>query len=1380
MALRLTAFLACALLNADTPVTPVVAAVRPAVNDDRAMRTVREVWSTDRWFTFPKFEETARYLERRLGSIGLAEVNVKGAPADGRTQAGFWTMPMAWDVRRARLEVIEPEPLLLADYQSTPSSVCMWSGPTPAAGVVADVVEQGGDARGKFVLTSVNPAGIKAKLVKDGAVGAINAFSENPKLPDGRQWVNAWGDKGWAFVKGDTPLPCFSTTPRLAERVRAWLKQGRRVRVRATSDARHYEGRYPYVSALLPGTESAEEVLTLGHTSEQGAHDNATGVAAMVEAVTVLRELIAAGKLAKPRRGIRILLMPEMYGSMHYVVSNPERVRRTVAAIAVDTPAAPYEMAGTEYTFHLNPHAGASYVDSLIARVAKESLGTRPFHLKPQMPGTDSFLGEPTVGIPTVWPYSGTGVHTHHNSEDTPGTVDVRSLRDLTTVVASFLYVVASAGQAEREWMAGIAADDALEAAAKANSPEERDYRLELGRRAVAPLAVDAASRRLAPAPPPAVDPLGIVVRRKRPGTIPLDDLPIDQWEGFPSGAWATTPITALYWCDGKRDLAEVIRLTRLELGPSKFDFAGYFRFLERRGYVEFVPQHARLLLPAGGGERDGPIDAVLRLGAPAAGGGELKVRWTDSYGRVVEQRSIQVDPLGDRDIHFPLDLRRAVAMKNSLEVAFRGETARADFLARPPDRDWWDYRVIMWQHYPSNEWKMLRDIGINAGQYVGRNKAPAGFLLDNNLQWYAENVATDFYAEYHRYRQGQQSNAPFYAAKELYKRDPSSKEAFKRVPSLSDPSWLDRVRERLVNVAKDHSPYRPLFYDLGDESGVADLSAFWDFDFSDHSLKAMRVWLRSRYGTLDALNRQWGTSFGNWDAVVPETTNEAMRRTDSNYSSWADHKEWMDVSFADALRVGVEAIHSVDPTAHVGIAGAQMPGWGGYDYARLTNVLGFFEPYDIGNNIEIIRSLAPSTPVVTTSFASGPWEKHRVWYELLHGNRGLIIWDDKREFAGARGQEAKPYYNEIRGGVGALLINSRRLADPIAIHYSQASMRTAWMLQHQPKGERWMARTASTERLDSDFLRLRESYCRLVEDLGYQYNFVSYDGVERGDLVRGGYRVLILPDSNSLSEAEARAIRDFAARGGVVVSATAPGEFDEHSRRLPRSSLEGVATVRLEGDILNYHQHRVAGTEAATLDAARSKFAGFGIAPAVRIDSGSGVETHTFRFGALTLLALHTNPQLRVNELGPPEFKSNQRFERTRQLLVRLPRAMHVYDVRRGAALGKLAQWDAVLDPFEPRLFALSETQLADPVLSAPAAVSRGDVVELGLSAPEARIYHIDLVDPAGRVAPHYSGNSKGGWRWPLAASDAPGRWTVRVRDALTGWTASRAVEVR
>jgi hypothetical protein len=80
-----------------------------------------------------------------------------------------------------------------------------------------------------------------------------------------------------------------------------------------------------------------------------------------------------------------------------------------------------------------------------------------------------------------------------------------------------------------------------------------------------------------------------IVVRRKRIGTITLDNLGRDQREGFPAASFWGVPVSALYWCDGKRTLAEVIRLTELEMGPQTMNFVGYFKFLEKNGYVEFV-----------------------------------------------------------------------------------------------------------------------------------------------------------------------------------------------------------------------------------------------------------------------------------------------------------------------------------------------------------------------------------------------------------------------------------------------------------------------------------------------------------------------------------------------------------------------------------------------------------------------------------------------------------------------------------------------------------------------------------------------------------------------------------------------------------------------
>jgi Peptidase family M28 len=622
-----------------------------------AMRVMREVYANDRYFTFPRFHTTAEYLKNRMRLAGLSAVELVETPADGVSQVGYWTMPLAWDVTNARLEILDDNVAatsrVLADYEKVPSSLGMWSGPTPSGGITAEVVEVKKsdarnlgrmDLRGKLALTEDNPANIKWLLVKAGALGAINTFTENSSLADGRQWINAWGDDGWAFLKKSAQLLSFSITPRQAALVRGLLARGP-VRVKATVNSRYFSGSYPYVTGVIAG-EGPEEVLTLGHTSEQGAEDNATGVAATLEALSTLQRLIAAGRLPKPKRSIRVLSMGEMYGSMHYVAHNPERIRRTVAAMCVDTPAASYDIAGTEYTFYMNPHVAKDFTDAFVLKVASEYLPgvNRPWHEKEFTTGTDTYLAEPMVGVPTVWGYSGSGVETHHNSEDTPDRVDERSLRDISVIDASFLYFIANAGEAEALWLARLSESRGYGEILRAASPfldriagatnREAVGRLVAQAEAKISYAVDRESQavssvqRLVPtgraeavkrALEPMLDGLRrfgamqsgrirdaaggvqpvverdphfaeaakIIVKRKRFGTLPLDDLPHDQWEGYPSGAWAAVPTIALYWCDGRRNLAEVIRLTRLELGPSEFDFVGYFRFLARRGYVE-------------------------------------------------------------------------------------------------------------------------------------------------------------------------------------------------------------------------------------------------------------------------------------------------------------------------------------------------------------------------------------------------------------------------------------------------------------------------------------------------------------------------------------------------------------------------------------------------------------------------------------------------------------------------------------------------------------------------------------------------------------------------------------------------------------------------
>jgi hypothetical protein len=484
--------------------------IRSEIQPDQAMDFVRHIYSTDRWFTFPKFMETTEYLRSTMVRIGLERVERLGVPADGTSQFGYWTEPLAWDATEARLEIIDPGvpdgERVLADHQKIPCSLCMWSGPTPPQGVAAQVVElketkpeamASLDLRGKLVLTAQVPSDIKWALAKAGALGAINTYTENASLRDGRQWINAWGDNGWAFTKNSAPLLCFSISPREVALVRRLLAEHGSVRVRAIVKSHYYKGVYPYVTGVIPGT-GPEEVLTLGHNSEQGAEDNATGVSAMLEAAATLNRLIASDRLPRPKRSIRILTMPEMNGSMHYIATHPDRMRRTIAAITVDMPAGPYELAGTEYTFSVDPQVASSYVDAFILKVAEDyfpsiDLGFhdvyirkvgRPWHEQPYMAWSDSYLSDPAIGVADVARSSDSGVETHHNSEDTPNRIDPRSLRDLSVVDAAFLYYLANAGEAEAAWLAQLSetrgydmilqsAEPYLDSIATANSTQQ-------------------------------------------------------------------------------------------------------------------------------------------------------------------------------------------------------------------------------------------------------------------------------------------------------------------------------------------------------------------------------------------------------------------------------------------------------------------------------------------------------------------------------------------------------------------------------------------------------------------------------------------------------------------------------------------------------------------------------------------------------------------------------------------------------------------------------------------------------------------------------------------------------------------------------------------
>src|SRR6476661_4208666 len=117
------------LLAADTSadLEKLIEHVRAEYRSADAMRIMHDVYANDRYFTFPRFHTTAEYLKKTLQDAGVAGVELVETPADGVSQVGYWTMPMAWDVKTARLEILDDSvpaaARVLADFDKVPTSL---------------------------------------------------------------------------------------------------------------------------------------------------------------------------------------------------------------------------------------------------------------------------------------------------------------------------------------------------------------------------------------------------------------------------------------------------------------------------------------------------------------------------------------------------------------------------------------------------------------------------------------------------------------------------------------------------------------------------------------------------------------------------------------------------------------------------------------------------------------------------------------------------------------------------------------------------------------------------------------------------------------------------------------------------------------------------------------------------------------------------------------------------------------------------------------------------------------------------------------------------------------------------------------------------------
>lgn len=463
--------------------------------------------------------------------------------------------------------------------------------------------------------------------------------------------------------------------------------------------------------------------------------------------------------------------------------------------------------------------------------------------------------------------------------------------------------------------------------------------------------------------------------------------------------------------------------------------------------------------------------------------------------------------------------------------------------------------------------------------------------------------------------RTGDVDSLAYLVKKELYRRTGETR-FLVRSPSFDDPSVQRRLFDLARTSARAKAVYNMDYYFVGDEGSLGSYADAVDFCWGKHTLAGFRAWLREQYGSLDALNAKWGSAYGDWDAVVPLTT-EAARR-EGRYAPWADHRTYMEVSFARAYRWVREGVLEGDPEGRIALSGTQVTNpWNGCDWHRLDAVIDDFLSYSGGNQWDIHRSFAKPGARIgfwTGYGRSGAAVKHEVWTAALQGVlHPQLFWSPSiinPDMTFSRsGRDLGEAFRALRfEGIGRLLMEAERLDDGVAVHYSMPSVHAAGILGHHDREE---AKKGGTS-----FPANRDGWVSVLDDLGLSFRFLAAPQVEEGALQ--GKRVFVLPYSTALSDREVAAIRRFVEEGGVLLGDGAAGIFDEHVARRETAALDtlfGVTTppprardktaTRAKGTVRVTAEGATLGLRArdlASLEAFESELRARGGRPLVRV----------------------------------------------------------------------------------------------------------------------------------------------------------------------------------
>ncbi len=272
----------------------------------------------------------------------IDQLRLYGVPG---SEVALFPGGQVWDGEKGELWEVSPRREKLISYQDQRA---MLANGSTTADVTTQLVWVGQGTR-----EEIERADVVGKIaVTDGSISAVHRIAAQEfgaegviSIANGRPYFDPlqipWSGIGGRGQSGAENKFGFFLPPREAETLKRRLLAGETITVHAEVEATRRDYDLEDIVALIPGTDpNADEVIISAHLFEgyvkQGANDNISGSAAILEVARTLHTLIDEGRIPRPRRSIRFLWGPEFSGTGPWVQANKEVMDKTLCNINMD------------------------------------------------------------------------------------------------------------------------------------------------------------------------------------------------------------------------------------------------------------------------------------------------------------------------------------------------------------------------------------------------------------------------------------------------------------------------------------------------------------------------------------------------------------------------------------------------------------------------------------------------------------------------------------------------------------------------------------------------------------------------------------------------------------------------------------------------------------------------------------------------------------------------------------------------------------------------------------------------------------------------------------------------------------------------------------